>query len=477
MTQPTSSSLCEPRYETARSKRDTFGHQVASVAERLGFPLLPWQKQVALVGGELDPDTDLPAYRDVVITVPRQSGKTTLVLAWEIQRALGWMHLDPRLGGGPQRISYSAQTGNDARKKLVEDQFPVLEPIKSRLGIKRCLKGMGNEAIEFLNGSRLTLLASTEDSGHGKTLHLGVRDEFFADTDGRRAQSMIPAMITVDSAQMLTISTAGTDASVPLNDLVREGRAAVEAGKRSDIAYFEWSAPEGADMSDESLWWTWMPALGHTQSIRAIRQAQQSPDMTEGEFRRAFGNLATRSDERLISADAWDLVNAPRIDLRGRVAFGVDVHEERSSAAIVAVSEHREVEVIALRSGVEWVVDEVIRLCEKFDTVAAFDAAGPVATLAHELAPLGRRLVPVVGPDMTKACGQFFDDVVESRLKVKRDKGFDLAVAGARRRFVGDAWKWARRDSSVDVTPLVAATVALWTVGIHKPRRAIDNVW
>jgi hypothetical protein len=109
----------------------------------------------------------------VIVTVPRQSGKTLLSLSWEVQRALGW--------GRPQRIVYSAQTGNDARKKLVEDQFPILEPRKAKLGISTLLKGMGNEAVVWKNGSRLVLLASSEDSGHGKTVNFAVKDELFAD--------------------------------------------------------------------------------------------------------------------------------------------------------------------------------------------------------------------------------------------------------------------------------------------------------
>ena len=439
---------------------------------------MPWQEQVALVGGELDPDTGLPAYREVVVTVPRQSGKTTLILAWEIQRALGW--------SGPQKICYSAQTGNDARKKLIEDQLPILEPRRAKLGIRRCLRGMGNEAVEFRNGSRIILLASAEDSGHGKTLNLAVRDELFADDDDRRSQAMIPAMITVDDAQMLTASTMGTDASVPLNRVVAEGRKAVEAGERSGICYFEWSAPEAADLSDEDLWWSWMPALGHTQSPGAIRQAQRSPSMTDGEFRRAFGNVATRSEERLIPAASWDLVCGDDVAPSGRIVFGVDVDEERSAASIVAVSDTKEIELIdgtslggrrPVRSGVGWLVDRVAELCEKEPrSVCVYDAAGPVASLVPEFEKRRVPLVPV-GSEVTKACGMFFDDVAEVRLRVHRDRAFDEAVAGARRRFVGDAWKWVRRDTSVDVTPLVAATVALWAAEVNRPKRAVDNVW
>jgi hypothetical protein len=78
---------------------------------------------------------------------------------------------------------------------------------------------------------------------------------------------------------------------------------------------------------------------------------------------------------------------------------------------------------------------------------------------------------------MPKACASFFDDVAEARLRVKRHKALDEAVSGVRRRFVGDAWKWARRDSSVDITPLVAATVGLWAVETTRPVRVVDNVW
>jgi hypothetical protein len=38
------------------------------------------------------------------------------------------------------------------------------------------------------------------------------------------------------------------------------------------------------------------------------------------------------------------------------------------------------------------------------------------------------------------------------------------ALAGSKRRTLGDAWAWQRRDQSVDVSPLVAATLALDSV-------------
>ena len=58
------------------------------MADKLGQPFMPWQRLVADVGCEIDPVTGLPAYREVRVTVPRQSGKTTLFLAWQVNRCV-----------------------------------------------------------------------------------------------------------------------------------------------------------------------------------------------------------------------------------------------------------------------------------------------------------------------------------------------------------------------------------------------------
>jgi hypothetical protein len=70
------SMSCPPRYATRRrAERETFGPELAAIADKLGQPLMPWQRLVADVGGEISELTGLPAYREVVVTVPRQSGK------------------------------------------------------------------------------------------------------------------------------------------------------------------------------------------------------------------------------------------------------------------------------------------------------------------------------------------------------------------------------------------------------------------
>ena len=69
---------------TARNlERRTDGAIVARFAELLGTPLLPWQRLVADVAGEIDPDTGTYFYDTVILSTPRQCGKSTLVDAWD----------------------------------------------------------------------------------------------------------------------------------------------------------------------------------------------------------------------------------------------------------------------------------------------------------------------------------------------------------------------------------------------------------
>lgn len=460
MTRKPSSSLCVPRFATPRTAdRPTLGPAIGAVAERMGKPFMPWQQLVADVGGEIDPETGLPAYREVILTVPRQSGKTDLILAWVIQRAIGW--------DGPQRIAYSAQTGQDARKKFVDDWVPELRRRQRLLGIRRILRANGNEGLEFVNGSRMTLMASAAESGHGKTLDLGVKDEFFADWDDRRDQALIPAMATRSAAQILTASTAGTDESVPLNRAIERGRAAVETGARSSVAYFEWSADENADSDDRSVWWSCMPALGHTITEAVIEHARAT--LTDGEFRRAFLNLTSTSDERVIPQTLWNDVCSSTVGLAGQLVFGIDTAEDRSWTAIAAASRDAVVELAHYDRGTGWVVEWAKARQAKWNPSAwAVDPSGPAGGLIPDLRREGLNVVEVSGRDMAGACGRFYDDVIERRLKVRRKAALDVAVGGAVKRSMGDAWVWARRSAAVDIAPLVAATIARWVALTHE---------
>lgn len=295
MPSPGSSLACLPRWATRRTDRPTIGPRLATIARELGAPFMPWQQLVADVAGEYDAATGLPAYREIVVTVPRQSGKSTEQLVLVLDGAL--------MRDRPFRSAYTAQTGLDARQKVINDFWPLLRRSPFRAALFRVLRGAAETAIEFRSGSRLEVLASAEDAGHGRTLDQAFIDEAFADEDDRREQAMLPAMATRPDGQLFVFSTMGTGRSAYLNRKVATGRAAVEAGLTAGVAYFEWSADPDADPDDPATWRGCMPALGHTITEDTIRHARQT--MTDGEFRRAMLNQRAEHEQRWLPPGAW----------------------------------------------------------------------------------------------------------------------------------------------------------------------------
>lgn len=425
---------------------------------------MPWQRLVADIATEIEPRTGLPAYREVVVTVPRQSGKTTLVLALELHRALLWPY--------SQRIAYTAQTGWDARRKLIDDQAPMLLASPLHAAVHKVIRGAGNEAIMFKNGSRIDVLASTESAGHGRTIDLAVLDEAFSDTDDRREQALLPAMATRSDAQLLVVSTMGTEGSTYLNRKIETGRAAIVDGIGSGIAYFEWSADPDADIDDPDTWRSCMPALGHTINEEVVRHARQT--MSEGDFRRSMLNQKTVSDERVIPLVVWEAAVSDDVKPEGKLRFAIDVNADRSAASIAVADESGNCELIDHRPGVAWLVDRVVELSKRWGAPVALDSYSPAGSLAEELQSKGVQVIGYSTREMAHACGLFYDRIADGQLSILRNDHLDVAAAGARRRAVGDAWLWARKNNDCDISPLVALTLAVDNRGQPRVELWVD---
>lgn len=418
--------------------------------KRLGTPAMPWQRMVLDVSLELLPDGQL-AYRESDTTVPRQQGKTTQVLGVEVHRSVMWSR--PR-----QRVYYSAQTGQDGRQKLIDDQAPILQASPLMSLVAQIRKGIGSEGIVFQNGSRIDVMASSEHSGHGKVIDLGIIDEAFADVDDRREQAMIPAMMTRADAQLWVVSTAGHEGSAYLHRKVSTGRAAVADGVDRGLCYFEWSADEGVPIDDPATWYSCMPALGLTIGEDVVLNALRT--MPEGEFRRAFLNQWTVSEERIIPADVWNAVCADDVAPDGGLVLGIDASPDRDWASIVVVDSQRRGELLEHRPGLGWVVERAAELANKYKAKVAIDVKGPAGSIVPELEAL-HVVIEKYGPtEMAGATARLYDALADRQVSVRRHADLDLAAAGARKRISGDVWYWARSTARVDVSPLVALTLA-----------------
>jgi hypothetical protein len=447
------------------------------VARKLGKPFMPWQQHVADVILEIDPTTGLLVYQEFGLTVPRQSGKSTFVLAKSTHRcsATGFF-------GGRQKLVYTAQTRQKAREKWDEDYAAELEASAAFKNRVRAHRGPGNEHLRFSNGSRFGIEANTEKAGHGSTLDEAYIDEAFAQVDFRLEQAFGPAMITRKNKQLGWISTAGwLDASAYLQQKIALGRAVVD-DPTSKIAYFEWSAPDDCDPGDPLVWADCMPALGHTIDESAIRAEYEKAVLAEklNDFKRAYLNLWVPKEslgESVIRQSVWDSL-ADRDDVPlphiGKVALAVDSDPERSRTSIVAAGVRADgmplVELIENLPGVEWAAHRVMDIVSRNPAlVVVIDKRSTAASLIGQLE---RARMPIVGTDaatMAQATGQFYDAATETGLLRHLDQvELNQALRSAVKRPLSDSWAWDRRTATADITPLTAATLALWGLNTHS---------
>lgn len=486
-------STCRPRFATPRNPAlPTLGAEVGEVARRLGTPLMPWQQAWADVIYEYDPDSGLFSYDEGDVTVPRQSGKTTLILAKKVHRLTV---LARRLG--PQRSTYTAQTRLAARKKLERDFAEALRSSRSFREVPhakarpqkptewRLSLNNGSEAIQFGSSNFLQIDAPSRTAGHGDTIDDGDIDEAFSQEDDTVEGAMRPAMATRTNAQLWVISTAGDGRSKYLWRKVLAGRAACESGEHGRVAYLEFSAPDDADPGDPDVWWSCMPALGITipeefiqgEWERAQRKGQEGVDT----FRRAYLNqwpevpiLDDDARFRVISSELWssieDIFHRPTGPLR--YALDVDSNARGEEWCSIGCSDGVHLEDVTppeQGAGTAWVVDAVKR---KRDVVGELliDPTGPARKLIAPLEQAGIALKKMTANEVSSSAMTLVDRVSQRQARHNGQPKLTRAVAGVARRDVGDgAFKFSRTHSVDDISPLNAVSFACWASQLDAP--------
>lgn len=456
---------CSPRWGTPRrADRKTYGPLATQVAGYLGLELMPWQQHVLDVALEVDDETERLAYRQVFLSVPRQSGKTALLLVLWVLRC---MAMGPR-----QQVIYTAQDRNSAREKWERDFLDALEASQLEAGRDfRVRKSNGSEATQWTNGSLQTISATLASSAHGRSLDLVMIDEAFEHRDAAAIDgSFGPPMLTRPEPQMWVVSTAGTHRSTFLNDRRESARAAAVRDEGRGLACFEWSADPEWDLWDRERWPEYMPALGHSQTEEAV--AGLIGVMSEQAARRAFMNLTTEADEDDSSGmdlEAWSRQVDGGSAIDSNLVLAVDGSPDRRWGTLAAAGLRADgqlhVELIETRAGLGWLGGRAIEVARQQGAKAvAVDPSSSAGSIMDELEAAGVEVHKMPARAHAHAAGTLYDRTVDGVLWHRGQAELQAAVVAARKRPLGDAWAWDRRNEDDNLTPLVAVTLAAGAV-------------
>jgi hypothetical protein len=188
---------------------------------------------------------------------------------------------------------------------------------------------------------------------------------------------------------------------------------------------------------------------------------------------------AGTSSQSVIDGESWASIADPASMAIENLALAVDVSPDRSVASVALAGLRADgswhVELDEHRAGSGWIAPWLVKRCER-NTIRAvvIDGLSPAATLVDDLGKAGIKVTTTSARDMAAACGNFYDSVMDARVRHTDQPQVNVALSVARQRPLGDAWAWNRKNAVSDITPIVACTLALWGAqnsNVKKPTR------
>lgn len=460
-----------PRIHTAPDYGSSAGQEAIELAAMAGLILDDWQQLVMRDALGEAPGGKWAAFQ-VGILVPRQNGKGGILEARELA---GLFLFNDRL------IIHSAHLFDTSIEAFLRMEALIEETPEFSRRVKTISRSHGHEGIVLMNGQRLRYRSRTKGGGRGFTCDLLVLDEAM-DLPEATLGAVIPTLSSRPKPQIWYAGSA-VDQTVHENGMALSRLRQKAIDREPRIAYFEWSldADDPAKVPvevarDPEAWAVVNPALDIRITPEYIADERGSLDSrTFNVERLGVGDWpAPNDDGAVISVAQWnDLIDA-QSKLADPVAFAFDVAPDRSCASVSAAGRRADgnyhVETVQRGAGTGWVVDRLVELLASHPNVGIFyDGYSPSGSMLHELEEKGVEAVSVTAKEHAQACGLIYDMVDQKRIRHLGTRDLLDALRGAARRPYGDAWAWSRKSSTVDISPLVGATLALWGITVAQP--------
>lgn len=469
------------------------GSEAVDLAGRAGLVLDPWQAWVL--------DRALAERRDgkwaaweIGLIIPRQNGKSAILEARELAGLVLF---------GETLIIHTAhefRTSQEAFRrirKLIE-ATPDLDR-----AVMKMPESHGEEGIEFRGGTRLRFLARSKTAARGFSCDLLVYDEAMilsADIVGSSLPTMSARnMATAGGTQVWYTASAGLGSVSTQLALIRTRGL---AGGDPALFFAEWSIDphtpycepgcgEHDEVYDVESYYKANPGLGYIHSdgtgltLEAVEREARGMDAASFAVERLdVGTYPAPKDGWAVIPRRWWTATAnDEVPRPGAPAFAIDTTPKRTFSSIALAGAGREskvfrpdpdggvpravakvhLELADHRPGTSWLLNRALELDRRWSPVGwAVDPRAAAGTLIDDMIASGLNVIQPAARDMAFAFGGIYDDFRDDALTHATDKEVAVALAGAATRKLGDGLAWDRVNSDVDISPLVAYSLAHW---------------
>lgn len=483
-----------PRLSHVPTYSTSAGPAAVELAAAAGLILDPWQQWVverALAEKEetywnavLKCYMPKSAAYEIALIVARQNGKGSIMEALE----LAWLFLL-----GAKTICHSAHEFATSKEHFqrVESLVSGMPELKAELARGGIKWSHGDESISLANGQRLIFKTRTKGAARGFSIDKLVMDEAMI-LKKEQVAAMLPATSARPDVQIMYAGSAGDQESEHF------GRARQRGIDRSDPRLFmaEWSVdghsllcPKDCTTHDDygslESWAKANPGLGYRLQPENIQSEFLGMDREMfARERLSVGDWPMEGEAwRIISKELWSARIDPASAVHGNPVFSVDTSPDRRWSCIAAAGDngegmvHSEItgqftsngdSILDYRPGTDWVVARAKQLHKRYPgSYWVIDKGTQAGAYWDELDKAGCKLLPMTAREHAQACGMLFSSVVPLGEAVPDFVHIDqtelnAAVANVETRTLADLWAWDKRESTGDISPLVAVTNACW---------------
>jgi phage terminase large subunit-like protein len=442
-----------PRIHTPFLKGESRAQEVADLAEKIGMPLLEWQRFILEDMLKIDSEGQFQR-KTLGLLIARQNGKTHLARMLILAHLFLW---DTKM-----------IIGMSSNRNMALDTFrQVANAIEDNEFLKTMTKQVryanGQESITTLKGNRYQIVAATRDGSRGLSAGFLFIDELreISEEGWKAARPTTRAT----GGQTLTCSNAGDAYSVVLNDL----RERALSYPSPTLGWYEYSAPAHCKIDDRNAWAMANPSLGTLIDEPTLEEAVATNPInnTRTEMLCQWVDSMTSPFTTSMITDTSD--STLQITPGGNIVFAIDVSPSKQSGALLAGKLNQATGKIELGLMQLWTSDvaiddlkmaaDVHAWAQKFKPRVIMYDKYATASIAQRLQQSGQKMEDCSGQSFYQACGEILDAFVNVRLVHSGQKELTESwfSVGAKTNDAG--WRIVRRKSAGDVTSAICSAM------------------
>jgi phage terminase large subunit-like protein len=438
----------KPRLHSPWLKGKSRVDEVIELAEKIGQPLLEWQKLILKDMLTIDNNNQF-IKRSTLLLIARQSGKSHLARMRVLAGLFCFGEKDILMMSSNRSMalkSFNIIADIIERNDFLRVQLKNGDPKK---GIRRT---NGDERIILESGAQVEVVAATSDGARGRTADLLWIDELREVTEVAMDASK-SVTLTRPNSQRLFTSNAGDAFSKVLNDLHEQ---CLNHPPKS-LGFYEYSAPPFCDIWDRKAWAMANPSLGYLIPEEAIEETIATSTMEAARTETLCQWISSISSP--FTPGSWEDICERSMEMSPGplTVFAFDIDMSRRNAALIAgqILPDGRIGVALVQTWESQISVDELKIaaeikgwCDSYKPrVVLYDRYTTLA-VAERLQKSGVMVETIVGAEFYAACSTLKDQIDNKRVVHAGQDVLDQQMQNCGAKSTDSSWRLIRKASA-----------------------------